>query len=323
MIGLLPGRFLPPTVGAVRLAQQAAAQVDRLVVLVVALPEDPIPADLRVAWMRALCNGAVVLPAEGELTAVARRAGPVDAVFGDAALAGALGARHVPSPPAEEPPPGAILTCPAAHWADLPAQVRPWFVRRVVLLGAESTGKTTMAERLAARYGAAWVPELARGWLALRGNAFGPDDLIAIAEAQTAAEAEATLRADRVVFCDTDALVTAVYGERYFGAAPPRVLALSQSRADLRLLFHPDVPWVPDAIRDLPDERAALHARFERALAERSLPWADVRGGWEERLETCISAVDALLAGPARPLAPDGRLFDWHPGRADQGFGEV
>ena len=333
-VGMVLGKFLPPHAGHLHLVQAAAAQVDRLYVLVGTLAREPIPGALRHAWMRALCpSNAVVVHVTDEnpqephehpdfwemWTGTVRRAcpEPLDVVFssedyGDE-LARRLGARHmcVDRGRATVPVSGtAIRRRPAGCWDHIPPLIRPWFVKRVVLTGAESTGKTTMAARLAAHYGTTWIPEFARGHIALRGNSFGVEDMVPIAEGQAALEAEATLRARRVLICDTDAAVTGVYSEQYFGVVPPRVQALADARpADLHLLFHPDVPWVADPQRDMATLRPRMHERFRASLEGRGLSWTDVRGTWDERFAACTGAIDALLEEPMRPFTEDGALF--------------
>lgn len=324
-VGMVLGKFLPPHAGHVHLVESAAAQVDRLFVLVGTLAREPIPGRLRFEWMQRLCppNATVVHvtdenPQEPHehpdfwdiWVRTIRRAcaEPPDVVFSSEAygdeLARRLGARHLAVDPARAAVPvsgTAIRERPAAHWEHIPPVVRPWFVRRVVLTGAESTGKTVMAARLAAHYRTTWIPEFARGYIAARGNVFSVEDMEPIAAGQAALEADAVRRADRVLICDTDAIVTSVYAAQYFGQVPPRVAALADgSRPDLCLLFHPDVPWVADAQRDMAHLRPIMHARFRESLASRGLRWVDVTGGWEERFARCTAAIDALLEEPMR-----------------------
>lgn len=326
-VGMVLGKFLPPHAGHVHLVETAAAQVDRLIVLVGTLAREPIPGGVRYGWMRQLCplNATVVHvtdenPQEPHehpdfwdiWVGTIRRAcpEPPDVVFSSEAygdeLARRLGVRHIAVDPARATVPvsgTAIRACPAACWEHIPPVVRPWFARRVVLTGAESTGKTTMAARLAAHYGVRWVPEFAREYIGGRGDVFGVDDMEPIAEGHAASES-AALGEHPVLFCDTDAIVTSVYSAWYFGQVPPRVAALADaSRPDLSLLFHPDVPWVADPQRDLPHVRLAMHERFRSALQVRGLRWADVTGGWDERFARCVAVVDALLREPMQPSA--------------------
>ena len=170
----------------------------------------------------------------------------------------------------------------------------------VVLTGAESTGKTTLAARLAERYATAWAPEYSREYAAAKGAPLDASDVEPIARGQIALEDRARLAATdagaAVVFLDTDLASTVVYARHYYGACPPWVeRAARERRGDLYLLCHPDVPWVADPQRDRPAQRAELHALFVARLAELGARVVDVRGDWEEREQRACAAVDALL----------------------------
>ena len=271
------------------------------------------------AWMRELCPGAAVHhvaeehrvdfadPAAWELWIGAIRrvlpAGP-DFVFssegyGDE-LARRLGARHVLFDRERAAPPVSatmIREAPLAHWEALPPCVRPHFALRVAVVGAESTGKTTLARALAARFATSWAPEFARGYLQERGGSCRPEDLPAIARGQADAEGRLAREADRVLFCDTDLLTTALWSERYFGEVDGEVRRLAAGgRYGLTLLCENDLPWVGDGLRDSPGHRAWFRGRFEAELDARGRPWRPVAGTGEARTESALSAVASLLA---------------------------
>ena len=173
----------------------------------------------------------------------------------------------------------------------------------VVITGSESTGKTTLAARLAERYATAWAAEFSREYAAAKGTPLGASDVEPIARGQIALEDRARhAAADAgapLVFLDTDLASTVVYAHHYYGACPAWIeRAAGERLGDLYLLCHPDVPWVADPQRDRPAHRDELHARFQArltALGALGARVADVRGGWEERERRAIHAVDALL----------------------------
>lgn len=168
--------------------------------------------------------------------------------------------------------------------------------RRVVLVGAESSGKTTLAAALAAELDAPWAPEYARGYAAAIGRPLGARDVGPIARGQLALEDAAAGRARRLVVLDTDLVSTMVYARHYYGACPLWIEAAARARGGLYLLLHPDVPWVADPQRDQPHARAALHARFEAALAALPGRWVvHVAGGWPERARIARAAVADYL----------------------------
>jgi NadR type nicotinamide-nucleotide adenylyltransferase len=173
----------------------------------------------------------------------------------------------------------------------------PAALRRVVLTGSESTGKSTLAATLARRYGTPWTPEAARLYVeALGGAPLGYDDVERIARAHIKAADEAAAHARGLLVLDTDLVSTVVYSRHYYGACPGWVEREARERlADLYLLLHPDVPWLPDPARDRPDARDAIHALFEDILESFGAHVADVRGSFAEREARAVEAIDSLM----------------------------
>lgn len=168
---------------------------------------------------------------------------------------------------------------------------------RVVLIGSESTGKTTLAAELAVHYGTIWSPEFARAYADRKPGPLDPSDVEPIAHGQIAGEDEAARRASRLLILDTDLLSTVVYSRHYYARCPDWVEKAARRRlADLYLLHHPDVPWVADgAQRDRPQAREQVHASLLGILEAARARYVDVRGPWSERRAAAVAAVDALL----------------------------
>lgn len=178
------------------------------------------------------------------------------------------------------------------------AQPRAPAVARVVLTGSESTGKTTLAHRMAEHYGTAASREFVREYAIARGNQLGFDDHGPIARGQMAAEDEAVARATRVAFIDTDLVSTVVYCDHYYGRCPAWIVDKAAERAaDLYLLMNIDVPWVADPARDRGDRRDEMHTLFRERLQAMRLPYVEISGDWDQRFAAAVRAVDALLAG--------------------------
>ena len=177
-------------------------------------------------------------------------------------------------------------------------------VKRVCVVGAESTGTTTLAQRLAAHYRTEWVPEYGREYserLAATGidlwhYRWQSEEFVHIARVQQQREDEMALRANRVLICDTDALATAIWHERYMGIRSPEVEAMAMARHyDLYILTGCEIPFVQDGIRDGENIRQWMTGRFEEELERENRTWIKVSGTPEERLQAAIAAVDALL----------------------------
>lgn len=167
---------------------------------------------------------------------------------------------------------------------------------KVVLTGSESTGKTQLANRLAAHLRAPVSEEFVRAYALAKREALGFADHGPIARGQIAAEDAAIGRASDLVILDTDLVSTVVYCEHYFGKCPSWILDAARSRAaDLYLLLMPDVRWIPDGVRDRGERREEMHALFENRLRELGLNFVVARGDWDERWRTSIAAISRIL----------------------------
>lgn len=175
-------------------------------------------------------------------------------------------------------------------------------VRRVLLLGAESTGKTTLARSLAGAYETLWNPEYGRPYTELGRDPAAPwtsAEFTHIARLHCWYEDFLAEYADRVLFCDTDAFTTAVFHEVYLGSATAEFSELAARTYDLTLVCGLDVPWAHDGIREFEAEREAMHRRYLDHAEASGRPWLLVEGSPAVRLAAAQRAVDAVLE--ARP----------------------
>jgi NadR type nicotinamide-nucleotide adenylyltransferase len=167
---------------------------------------------------------------------------------------------------------------------------------RVAILGAESTGKSTLAPALAARYGTLWVPEYLREFVETRQRVPFEHDQVEIARTQREREdAMAALpAARRYLFCDTTPLMTAVYSRIYWGRVPPDLLAMEAAHDyAYTLVAGLDLPWVPDGLqRESEEVREQVHACLLAVLRERGIPFTLLEGDLPQRLRQ----VEELLA---------------------------
>jgi nicotinamide riboside kinase len=185
--------------------------------------------------------------------------------------------------------------------------------RLIAIVGAESTGKTTLAAALAPRLArdtglrVAWVPEVLREWCTHMGRTPQAHEQAALVRAQNE-RITAAAAAHDVVVCDTTALMTAVYSRYVFGdrSLDARAVALHR-RMSLTLLMALDLPWQPDGLqRDGPQVREPVDNLLRELLVTHGLPWSLVSGTGTARLEAALDAVAPLL----RPAASSrGGLF--------------
>lgn len=169
---------------------------------------------------------------------------------------------------------------------------------RVVLTGSESTGKSTLAERLAAHFGVEWVPEFVREFVARKGAAPEFADHGPIARGQMALEDAYAARASRLLLQDTDLLSTVVYARHYFGEVPDWIAEAARARRpDLYLLMDIDLPWVADPQRDRGDRREEMQALFRDAVVASGAPWVTISGERDERYRRAVAAIEERLAG--------------------------
>lgn len=166
--------------------------------------------------------------------------------------------------------------------------------RKIVLTGSESSGKTELAAKLGAHFGAPVAHEFVRTYAATHPQ-LGFGDHGPIAKGQMAAEDDAIARAGDIVILDTDLVSTVVYCEHYFGRCPPWIEQEARQRAaDLYLLTRPDIPWVPDGVRDRGDRRDEMHSLFREKLRALSLRFVEIGGEREERLAAALQAIEAV-----------------------------
>lgn len=167
-------------------------------------------------------------------------------------------------------------------------------VKRIALLGGESSGKSTLAEALAKRLDTLWVPEYGRELWVKRDGALDFEDLLHIGEVQVIREEKAAARARRFLFCDTTPLVTAFYSEALFGRVDPKLEELAGRRYDHSLLCAPDFPFVQDGWREDDAFRHRQHDAYRAELIRTGQPFTPIEGPLEQRIEAAIRALDGL-----------------------------
>lgn len=185
-----------------------------------------------------------------------------------------------------------IRTEPHRHQAYMHPEVYSSFVKRICLLGGESSGKTTLARTLADRLGTVWVPEAGREFWEAQGGALGYADMRHIAEAQAAREEALLGAATRWLICDSSALTTVFYSLDGFGRVDPEVRRLAQQTYAHTFLCAPDFPFVQDGTRRDAAFRARQFRWYEKVLEARGISYVLLQGTVDERIAKVCRVLD-------------------------------
>lgn len=306
--------------GAVKNSVQATQNVPKLTspnltVLVCTLAAEPIDGHRRAQWVRETFPDVRVLHVTEEVPAypnehpdfwriwrdlIRRNAPEADTIFSSedygARLAQELGIAHIDIDKARRHVPVSatrVRENPLRHWQFLPRAVRPYFAKRVLVFGAESTGKSTLCRQLAAHFRTVWVPEFAREFYDEKGVNFEYSDVARIAYGQQESEETRAFDANRLLFCDTDALTNAIYSRVFYGRVPHFLQRLANERRyDLVLFCANDLPWQSDPQRDSVASQRALQQIFRAELESRRIEFIEIYGQGEARLQRAVAAVE-------------------------------
>lgn len=173
---------------------------------------------------------------------------------------------------------------------------QPKGIRRIALIGPESTGKTTLCMQLAAHYKTVWVPEYARTFTENLKRVYIYEDVVYCAREQLSAEDIMLKQANRFLFCDTELINYKVWFEDVFKKIPDWLEAeITKRKYDLYLLTSPDLPWVYEAVRENPHRREYLFDLYKKELEKRNFNYGIVSGTGEARLAAAIRQIDSLV----------------------------
>lgn len=319
-VGFVIGKFMPPHRGHIQLVEFAKTWVDTLYVVVEAIEGEPIPSSLRYSWMKELFPDCCVIHLETfqpqnpddtpdfwsiwKQTLQRVLPQPIDIVFASEPygkpLAEVLDASFVPVDIARQSIPVSatmIRENPVACWRFLPESVQDYYRKKVCIFGPESTGKSTLAKRIAEMYQGRLVPEFARGYLEVREGNVSVEDMLNIAKGQSILEQVSSKGAGPLLVCDTDPLTTSIWSTHLFGACEAEIIDIAQKHHyDLTFLLNVDVPFVPDMIRYLPEERVEFFETCKRTLQAHHRTFVVVEGSWEERWEIVQRSMTQMLA---------------------------
>lgn len=194
------------------------------------------------------------------------------------------------------------------YWNFLPETTRGFYLPKIVVLGAESTGTTTLAKDLAIHYQTVWVSEYGRFYyegkmFTKNASQWQTPEFIHIATLQNQMEDSLIKKANRLLICDTDAFATTLWHERYVGTLSPELEKIvKREKPLLYIVTDVDIPFVQDGTRDGEHIRSKMHQRFIDRLKENNLPYFLVSGSKEKRLKLAIAEIDRLTS--SQPESP-------------------
>lgn len=168
--------------------------------------------------------------------------------------------------------------------------------KKIVLSGAESTGKSTLTRQLAEHFGVPYISEIARNYIEQLDRPYTYKDLQNIAREQVAAEARVLAEKPPMVFIDLDLINTKYWFVDVYDCVPEWVeMEILHNKADFHLLCYHDLPWVADPARENPTRRDYFYNLYKKEIERLEIPYEIVQGIGDERLTNAIKIVEGLL----------------------------
>lgn len=325
--GLVLGKFMPPQNGHLYLIDTAATQCKILYVMICSDKTQPISGKLRYKWLCKIykdkptvkiiwcqdknpqypdeCDTVDTFYKKYWIPSIYNRIKKLDVVFtseeyGDE-FGRYLGVPHVlvDQPRSHYAVSGtAVRLDPYTNWKFIPRVVRPYYTKKVVIIGPESVGKSTLTKKLAVQFDTYHVEEYGRTYTEISGtNELTNEDFINIARGHKKLLNKTLKEGKKVIFVDTEAITTKIFGEMYLGDKfDPTVIngLIKKQKYDLYLLLNIDVPWVDDGTRDFPDKRIEHFERIKQELKDNNIPYVLINGTYEERFEKAVNEVNNL-----------------------------
>ncbi len=316
--GLVIGKFMPLHKGHEALIRFAALRCDELIVLLGVTEGEPIPGHQRLKWLWETFRfeknirieytddplpDAPVSSRDVSLVwaaYLAKRFPAVRVIFGSEQYVGFLaqymGIEHVFFDVARTSVPVSgtlIRKTPYACWDFLSSAARPYYVKKICIFGPESTGKTVLAERLAAHYKTLFVPEVARHIIDDAGGSVTYEIIERIGPAHAQAIIENTAKAQRFLFVDTDIEITRLFSDYYFGKVPRFAPWIDSANTfDLYLFLEIDTPYIEDPQRDSEHMREEFRKRLFDVLESKKADYEIISGSWDERFHRAVAAIE-------------------------------
>ena len=325
-IGFTLGKFMPPHLGHLHLIREGARRVEKMYVLMCSIEAESIPGYLRYTWLKKIFAGEknieIIHVTDENPQQPADHPGFWDIwqgtfnrnlpkkpdIFFSSELYGfelekKLGIRHqLIDLDRKNFPVSArhIRENPLRYWNFIPDVIKPFYTKKIVLTGPESVGKSVLAEKLARHFNTNFLPEYGREYYESLMPHFNEMGISHIAGGHLALEEKALLLSNKILFLDTDLIVTQLWGEIYFNNCAEWIIRANHQpsqQATLYLLLAPDVEWVDDGTRNYKEIREAHFLTIKKELEKRRLNYEIISGSYENRFARAVECVEKLMAG--------------------------
>lgn len=166
-------------------------------------------------------------------------------------------------------------------------------IKKIALIGPESTGKSYLAEYLADYYTTSWIPEYAREYIFKLNRSYTFKDIESIAKKQIILEQEKIVSAKKFLFIDTELINNKIWFKESFAKIPDWIDQLIEEEAiDYYLLCYPDLKWESDPLRENPDKRLYLFDQYKHEIEKIAKPYKIIKGIGEERINMAIQSIE-------------------------------
>ena len=324
--GFVFGKFYGFHMGHKFLADTALQNCEKVTILICSLPSEKIPGDLRYEWIKEIYKDnpkAIVkwmhrdvpqYPEEHPYfwtiwTKIANEYCPDMDILFTSELYGEIyskyiGVKHQMVDLERKNVPICatnIRNDPFSNWEFIPDVVKPYFTKRIAIMGPESTGKSTLTEKLSNYYNTEFVEEYGRVVYERNGNKVTIDDFIPISIGRQQLEDEKLKKANKILFCDTEDITTYYLSKEYCGDDYLQVKDWFEDKIgkskkyDIYLLLQPDCEWVQDGTRSFNNIRWEQYDIIKNHLIKNECYFIEIFGNWDERFSKSINILNGIL----------------------------
>lgn len=327
--GLVLGKFMPPQKGHLHLIDTAAEQCETLHVVIDSTSNQPIKGSLRFKWLQKIykkspnikvihsfsnnpqypqeCDSVDTFYNKYWVPTIYKLIPNLDVVFTSEEYGEEfgryLGVPHVLVDQARSTyavSGTAVRNNPIKNWNFIPDVVKPFYTKKIVIMGTESCGKSTLVKNLTKHFGSkCFVEEYGRTYTEKNGTTnLAQHDFEVIAEKHNELiKRRLNQNKSKFLFIDTEAIITKTFGEMYLGddfKSPMIDYFINEQKFDLYILLTTDVPWVDDGTRDFPEDRMKHYNKIVRELQKRKIDYVLIGGNYEERFEKSKAEINKL-----------------------------